>query len=272
VDSNTTPAFTVDAGDAGSCAVDALGVVSISETGNCRVQVQAPAADNYLASGQQTAGDPVGVVTVWISTIAYDPATGGGNPPPVDTGAASSDDSFKSPGDTVPALVISANPNVLSNLNFGAGSGVKFDPSGKITPAFRSRLVGTLTYVMTLSDKSKSFKVMGCPANKYKDKAKKICKAPKLVDSATCTLTSTKKMTGREFTTMQLFTFGFCQVNAQGLAKLKAQNPSQRPKIILKSDFNPVWPVNGKATAISSKDGKFHTAVRRKGTFVMKFD
>jgi hypothetical protein len=270
VDSITTPTFSVVGADAVNCSVDAFGVVTITEVGSCRVRVTAPANDDYLASGQQTVADPVGVVTVWISTLAYDPDAGGPKPP-VDTGSSTVDNSFKSPGDTAPALVVSVDPKVTSNLSFGSGVSMKLDPSGKITPKVVSRLVGSLTYVMSFSDKSNSFRVMGCPAKVYKDKAKKICKSPKLVDSATCTLTVVKKMTGKEFTKMQPFKFGSCQVTVKGLAKLKVANASSRPKLILKMDFKPLWPVNGKVKAISSRDGKFHTALRRKATFVMKF-
>jgi hypothetical protein len=78
-------------------------------------------------------------------------------------------------------------------------------------------------------------------------------------------------MTGKEFTTMQPFKFSSCQINAAGMAKLKAADVSRRPKVVMKFDFNPVWPVNGKVKALSKKTGKVHTAVRRKGTFLMKF-
>jgi hypothetical protein len=84
-------------------------------------------------------------------------------------------------------------------------------------------------------------------------------------------LVSTKAKTGKEFTTFQPFKFDACQVNAAGLAKLKGSVPSLRPKMIIKSDFQPLWPVNGKATAISKRDNKSHTATRRKATFVIKF-
>jgi hypothetical protein len=268
--SSTAPRFSVLASDAAICAVNAQGLVTISDLGNCRVKVQAPANDYYLASGQQLASDPVGVLTVWISAVAYD-ANGGGPKPPIDTGESTVDNSFKSPGDTVPALVAEADPKVASQINFGSGSAIDFNPNGKVTPIGRSKLVGSITYVMSFSDKSKSFSVMGCPSKQYKDKAKKICKAPKLVPSSTCTLTSVKKMTGKEFTTMQPFKFSSCQINAAGMAKLKAADVSRRPTVVMKFDFNPVWPVNGKVKALSKKTGKVHTAVRRKGTFVMKF-
>jgi hypothetical protein len=84
-------------------------------------------------------------------------------------------------------------------------------------------------------------------------------------------LVSTKAKTGKEFTTFQPFKFDACQVNAAGLEKIKGVNPSLRPKIIIKSDFKPFWPVNGKATAVSKRDNKSHTASRRKATFVIKF-
>jgi hypothetical protein len=84
-------------------------------------------------------------------------------------------------------------------------------------------------------------------------------------------LVSTKAKTGKEFTTFQPFKFDACQVNAAGLAKIKGTVPSLRPKIKIKSDFQPLWPVNGKATAISKRDNKPHTATRRKATFVIKF-
>lgn len=194
-----------------------------------------------------------------------------------ETGDGAVDTSLNSPGDTDPALVIKTDPNVTSDLNFGSGNGgesgfgMGLSPTGKITPKAVSRLVGTITFVMSFSDQSKSFKVVTCPKKKYKDKAKKICKAPVLADSATCTLVSTKAKTGKEFTTFQPFKFDACQVNAAGLAKLKGTVPSLRPKMIIKSDFQPFWPVNGKATAISKRDNKSHTATRRKATFVIKF-
>jgi hypothetical protein len=180
------------------------------------------------------------------------------------------DNTFKSPGDNVPALVVTANPQVAATIDFGDGNSVSFDPSGKITPKAVSRLVGTLTYVVSFSDNSKSFKVSTCPSKIYKDKAKTKCKSPKIANVAKCTLTVTKKPTGKEFKTFQPFKFGACQVNAAGLAKMKSANVAARPKIILKMDFKPVWPVNGKVKARSSKDGKIYTATRRKGTFAIK--
>jgi hypothetical protein len=270
ISSSTPPRFSVLVSDAANCSVNAQGLVTISELGNCRVKVQAPANDYYLASGQQIASDPVGVITVWINTVAHD-ANGGGPKPPIDTGESAVDNSFKSPGDTDPALVVTTNPRVASTMNFGGGALISYSPTGKITPTFMSKFVGSFTWVISFTDKSKSFSVMGCPSKVYKDKAKKICKAPKLVPSATCTLTSVKKMTGKEFTKMQPFKFDSCQINAAGLAKLKGTIVAKRPKIAMRADFKPVWPVNGKVRAKSQKTGKYYTAVPRKGTRVMKF-
>jgi hypothetical protein len=78
-------------------------------------------------------------------------------------------------------------------------------------------------------------------------------------------------MTGKEFTKAQPFKFGSCQINAAGLAKLRDENVAKRPKIAMKADFRPLWPVNGKVRAKSKKDGKYYTAIPRKGTRVFKF-
>ena len=122
---------------------------------------------------------------------------------------------------------------------------------------------------MSFSDKSKSFDVLGCPSKKYKDKAKKICKNPKLIASATCTVTATKKKTGYAFKKLEQWNFKPCQINAAGRAKLIAQNVALRPKVVVKMDFKRLFPENGNMQIIRS--GKVHKVTNRKSAFVLKF-
>jgi len=268
ITSSTTPLFAVLAADTARCSVDEKGIVNILDVGDCRVEVKAPANDYYLASGQQLATDTVGAVTVWINTTAFNAGPSGATPP-VDTGGSEVDDTFKSAGDTAPALSITTNPRVPATLNYGSGFSIAYDPSGKITPLAQSRYVGSLTYVMSFSDRSKSFDVLGCPLKKYRDKAKKICKNPRLIASATCTVTATKKKTGYAFKKMEQWTLKACQINATGRAKLIAENVALRPKVVVKMDFKRLFPENGKIQI--TRSGKVHKVTNRKSAFVIKF-
>ena len=163
-----------------------------------------------------------------------------------DSGGAKEDNSFNNPGDTAPALVKTTDFSKPSNVSFGSSYSFKIEPNGRITPRIKSVYVGKMTFVVNLSKRGKFFSIATCPAKRYRDRAHKICLAPKYVDSTTCSLVQTKDKVGRALKAPQTWLFDSCQLNQAGRDALQVTPVSKRPKLVLHLKYNRLWAENGK--------------------------